>query len=63
MTKHFGFEGLERLPSGWFVEVNSERLGGLPLEPRPLPQFRLAATGEGRFAELYLQPLEPGPSR
>lgn len=48
---------IERLPSGWFISVNGVEFAALPLEVRPLPQFRLRATGVAQFAELYLQPL------
>jgi serine/threonine protein kinase len=50
---------LERLPSGWFVDVNGAALAAVPLRPQERPAFSLRAEGEVRFAETALHPLRP----
>jgi hypothetical protein len=54
---------LERLPAGWFIEVNGQPMGSLPLEARPRPELRLSADGTARFADLFIQAEVPQPVR
>ncbi len=50
---------LERLPSGWFVDVNGTAFAAVPLRPQERPAFSLRAEGDVRFAEMALHPLRP----
>jgi serine/threonine protein kinase len=53
----------ERLPTGWFIDVNGEPFATMPLESRPRPEFALLAEGTARFADLFLQAEEPSEPR
>lgn len=50
---------LERLPTGWFVDVNGAAFAAVPLRPQERPAISLRAEGEVRFSELALHPLRP----
>jgi hypothetical protein len=50
---------LERLPTGWFVDVNGAAFAAVPLRPQERPAISLQAEGEVRFSELALHPLRP----
>jgi hypothetical protein len=53
---------LERLPSGWFVSVDSTEIGAVPLRANERPLFRLGAgPGTARFSDIELVPLRRRP--
>ena len=49
---------LERLSTGWFVDINGAAFCALPLRPQERPVFGLMAQGEAHFAEVAIYPIE-----